>query len=167
MVDEGSDLYYDPSPLREYEKESRPGPEENTEKSERTSMPPPLNPSALDSPQLRRSHNPMPHTPQQSHSMPFPSRHPGQYPQQGIPGPFNSPMPVTPGQFYGNGDPGMRMASMGGMGGMGNMGMHMEGMGGMGGMPGMAMGMNMGSPDVRRMSRRGPMGMEDGFTGMH
>ncbi|KAJ3536451.1 hypothetical protein NM688_g6834 [Phlebia brevispora] len=157
MVDEGSDLFYDPTPLREYEKEQKSSPEESADRSERASMPPP---SALESPQLRRSINPIPHTPQQSHSAPFSPRHPSQFSQQGMPVAFSG-MPVTPNQFFGNGDPGMRM---GGMGSMGGMGIHMEGMGGMGGMPGMGMGMGMGSPDVRRMARRGPMGMEDGLT---
>lgn len=161
MVDEGSDLYYDPTPLREYEKNSRATPEESAERPERASMPPP---TALNSPQLRRSINAMPHTPQQSHPVPFSPRHPGQFTPQGMSGPFSGGMPVAPGQFFGNGDPGMRMGPMGGIGGMN---MHMEGMGNMGGMPGMPIGMGMGSPDVRRMSRRGQMSMEDGFTGMH
>ena len=189
MVDEGSDLYYDSSPLREYEKDAEDekpaangsGEGPSIPKQERGSMPPPghhaqiplqgVGSTGPDSPQLRRNQMPMPmtpHTPQPS----FSPRHPGQFTPD--PRGFSQGMPVTPQhqQFFN--DPGMRMGMGSPMGGgpMGGMGMHMDGMGmgGMGGMPGMGGmgGMNMGSPDVRRMAtRRGPMGMDDGFGGMH
>ena len=156
MVDHDSDLYYDPTPLREYEKEAQQSPD--TDRADRGSMPPPSHPSVMDSPQLRRPHmSHGPHTPQQQHSVPFSPRHPSQF--QGA-SPFSHSMPVTPTQFYGNGEPGIRM------GGMGGMGMHMDGMAAMGGMQGMGMPMGMGSPGMARL-RRGPMGMEDQFSGMH
>lgn len=157
MVDEGSELYYDPTPLREYEKEGRSSPDHTADRAERADMPPPDHPSALDSPQLRRPH--MPHTPQQSHSVPFSPRHPSQF-QGGMGSPFSNSMPVTPTQFYGNGEQQIRMGNVGGMG------IHMDGMM-MGGMQGMNIPIGMGSPDPRRMSRRGMGPMDDNFVGMH
>jgi hypothetical protein len=180
LVDEFSDLYYDPSPLREYEKEGKAEDAEPT-KVERQSMPPP---ELVGSPQIRRG----PHSSSQGPpSIQFSnsSRHPSQIP----PGMSFNNMPAVPAaQFYGNGDMGgpspMRMGSMGvsmdpmmgGMGGMGSMGS----MGGMGSLPGMGMGgmgsmpmgggLGMPSPDMRRSMRpRGmSMGMgDDGFGGLH
>ena len=128
-MDEFSDLYYDPTPLREYEKE---GKSEDTEqmKIERQSMPPP---EIAGSPQIRRG---PPSSTQGPSSMQFPStpRHPSQIP----PGmSMHNMSPVSPAQFYGNGDMGgpspMRM---------GNMGVPMDPM--MGGLAGMNPMSNMG-----------------------
>lgn len=195
-VDEGSDLFYDSSPLREYEKDGTEGisDEDKTNassdavaKPERASMPPPTHASisAMESPHLRRvAIQGMPHTPQQSHSVPFSPRHPG-FPGGVGPGGFNQGLPVTPQhqQFFNGHTPETIRMSGGSIslgspmgGGMGGMSMHgmdgMSPMGGMGpmnmgGMGGMA-GMGMASPDMRRMAagRRGPMGLEDGFVGM-
>lgn len=188
LVDEFSDLYYDPTPLREYEKENKTEEPEPQQKTERQSMPPP---ELANSPQLRRG----PHSSGSlSASMPYANspRHPSQLP----PGmPFSGMPPVPASQFYGNGDMGspspMRMGGMGmpmdpmggmggGMGGMGGMspmgnmggmgGMPgMPGMGGMGGMGPMGGGMGMASPDLRRgaMRRGMSMSMDDGFGGLH
>lgn len=184
LVDEYSELYYDPSPLREYEKEAKSEEADAPQKLERQSMPPPEL-----SPQMRRN----PHSGQGPSTMSFNSpRHPSQMPANM---PFANISAVPPGQFYGNGDIGpgpspMRMSNMGmpvdpmgGMGGMGGMnpmaglgGMGglpgMPGMGGMGGMAGMGMpgSMGMASPDLRRGMR--PRGMsigmgDDGFGGLH
>ena len=156
MVEEHSHLYYDPSPLREYLKESQPESDENGASSSKPPVPTPdfSNNVMPGTPQLRR--NPSMPPPAQPH-MPFSPRHPGAggFPAQmqfsGMGG------PVPPGQFYGN-DPSMSSPIR-----MGSIGMGMDGMGGMGGMG----GMTMGSPGVpRRMGTRG-MGMDDGFGGMH
>ncbi|PSS19944.1 hypothetical protein PHLCEN_2v3117 [Hermanssonia centrifuga] len=150
LVDEGSDLYYDPTPLREYEKEGRSA--EENERNDRASMPPPNSLPNPDSPQLRRH----PSHALQAPSMPYSPRHAPQF-SQGMSSPFGGMQPVPAAQFYGNGDMGMRMGGMSGM--------HMDGMG-MGNMGGMGIGM--GSPEMRRgLMRRGPMGMDDGFGGMH
>lgn len=184
LVDEYSELYYDPTPLREHEKEAKAEEAESQQKTERQSMPPP---DVMASPQIRRG----PHSSSQgSNAMVYANspRHASQIP----PGmPFNNMPPVPPAQFYGNGDMGgpspMRMGSMGvpmdpmgsmsaGMAaGMGNMAMGMGPMGNMGamGVPmgmGMGGGMGMGSPDPRRgaMRRGMSMGMgDDGFGGLH
>ncbi|EKM58264.1 uncharacterized protein PHACADRAFT_26782 [Phanerochaete carnosa HHB-10118-sp] len=137
LVDEYSSLYYDPTLLREYEKEGKSEESDVPQKIERQSMPPPE-----FSPQMRRG----PPSGQGPSSLPFNSpRHPSQM----APGMSFANMGVVPtGQFYGNGDMGpgpspMRMGAMGmpvdPMGGMGGMaGMNpMANMGGMGGMPGM------------------------------
>ena len=157
LVDELSDLYYDPSPLRQHEKEAK-STEEGVEKTERPSVPP-HDRMVTDSPQLRRTHS-------TAAPMPFSPRHQGPYPQNMG---FNNMSRVPSAQFYGNGDPGvpspMRMASigmpMGDVSGMG--GMPIGGMGGMG-------PMNMASPDTRRAGlRRGISMGEDNFGmgGMH
>lgn len=178
-MDEYSDLYYDSSPLREYEKESKSEESEPLHKTERQSMPPPEL-----SPQMRRG----PHSGGQGpSSLSFNSpRHPS---QMSLGMPFANMGTVPPGQFYGNGDMGpgpspMRMGAMGmpvdpmsGMSGMSPMA-NMGGMGGMSGMPGMGgmggMGMpgamGMASPELRRGMR--PRGMslgmsDDGFGGLH
>lgn len=171
-MDEFTDLYYDPSPLREHEKETKTI-SEGGEKTDRPSMPPPDH-MATDSPSLRRTHS---NAAGPSNPMPFSPRHPGPYPPQGMA--YNSMGRIPPGQFYGNGDHGVpspiRMGSMGmpgpigDMGGMGGMtGLPMGNMGGMGGMGPMGMG---GSPDPRRGTMRRGMSMgEDGFGpmgGMH
>lgn len=162
-VDEYSDLYYDPTPLREHEKEA--GDPDKTE--QRPSMPPPDQIMSDASPQMRRNPSTMSTS---SGSVPFSPRHPGTYPPQGMN--YNNMPRIPPGQFYGNGEPGMpspmRMGSIGGMGmPMGDMGM--------GGMAGGNMGvggmgpMGMGSPDVRRSLRRNTSMSEEGFGmgGMH
>lgn len=190
MVDEFSDLYYDPTPLREYEKEGKSEEPDPQTKTERHSMP------AQDlagSPQIRRG----PHSSSQGPPMQF-TNSPRHRPQMTPNMPFSNMPPVPAAQFYGNGDmggpPQIRMSGMsmpidqmggmgggmpGGMGGMGGMGpmANMGGMGGMPGMPGMGgmggMGMpgamGMPSPEMRRgMERRMSMGMgNDGFGGMH
>lgn len=151
MVDEFSDLYFDPSPLREHEKEAK-ATAGQVEKAERLSMPPPEH-IATDSPQMRRTHS-------NAGPLPFSPRHQGSYPQPNMG--YNSMNRVPSTQFYGNGDHGapspMRMGSigmpMGDIGGMG--GVAMGGMGGMG-------SIGIGSPDVRRSMRRGMSMGEDGF----
>lgn len=170
MVDENSDLYYDQTPLREYEKDAQASSEEEKAvastsdllKAERESMPPP---PVHDSPHLRRIPQ-MPHTPQQSHSVSFSPRH---HPSQFTPGPggFSQSLPVTPQhqqQFF-NGHSGMGMGGAGigigsPMGGAG-LGMHMDGMS-MGGMNMAGMSMSMASPEMRRMAAA-----RNGFSGMH
>lgn len=154
LVEEHSDLYYDPSPLREYLKEGQADSDESgTSSSSKPPVPTPdfSNHAVPGTPQLRR--NPSMPPPAQPH-MPFSPRHPG---AGGFPSQMqfaNMGSPVPPGQFYGN-DPSMSSPMR-----MGGMGMPMDGMGGMG-------GMGMGSPNVaRRMGTRG-MGMDDGFGGMH
>lgn len=157
LVDEFSDLYYDPSPLREHEKEAKAASGEDGEKPERLSMPPPEH-MAADSPQLRRTHS-------SAGPMQFSPRHQAPYPQNIG---FNNMARPPPGQFYGNGDHGVPSPMR-----MGGMGMPMGDMGGMGGMPMGGMGpmgpMGMGSPDVRRGLRRGVSMSDDGFGlgGMH
>ncbi|KAI0694611.1 hypothetical protein BC835DRAFT_998515 [Cytidiella melzeri] len=163
-VDEHSTLYYDPTPLREHEKESKASAEETEKKEQRPAMPPPEHITAEVSPQLRRNPSSMSAG---SGSMHFSPRQPGPYNPQGMG--FNNMPRVPPSQFYGNGDHGMpspmRMSGMGmpvgDMGGMG--GMPMGGMGGMG-------PMGMGSPDARRGLRRGMSMGEEGYGmggGMH
>lgn len=157
LVDECSDLYYDPSPLREHEKEAKASGEEG-EKLDRPSMPPPEQ-IATDSPQLRRTHSNV-------GPMPFSPRHQGPFQPQNMPYSNMARMPTA--QFYGNGDHGVPSPIR-----MGNMGMPMGDMGGMGGMPmGNMSGMGpMGvpPPDVRRSMRRNiSMGEESfGMGGMH
>ncbi|TCD69369.1 hypothetical protein EIP91_007925 [Steccherinum ochraceum] len=155
MVDDRSDLYYDPSPLMEYLKDGKTEGEENAEQSsmDRPSQPPADGPGT---PQTRRSHGLPPTNPNQIN---FSPRQPGgQFPPgQGMPGPFSGGMaPIPASQFYGNGAGGdQHMSSPMRMGGMG-----LPGDGGMG-------GMGMGSPEVGRRMTRG-MGMGgDGFGGMH
>jgi len=149
LVDEDSDLHYDPSPLLEYQKE---GQEENEQTKDRPSIPPPDFHSGSNTPQTRRN-APLP--PSQN-TIGFSPRHPGQFSSQGMP--FPGMAPVPPAQFYGGGsagNPNMQSPMR-----IGGMGMNVDGMGGMG-------GMGMGSPDVSRRMTRG-MGMsEDSFGGMH
>ena len=148
MVDHGSSLYYDSSPLLEYLKENKAEGEEGGEQSnsDRPSDGP-------GTPQTRRSHGLPPTAP---NHISFSPRTPGQQfpPGQAMPG-FPAGMPPLPGgQFYPNGGgPDQHMGSPMRIGGMG--------------LPGDAMGgMSMGSPEVgRRMTRGMAMG-GDSFSGM-
>jgi len=158
MVDERSDLFYDPSPLLEYQKEGQEEGDENGQSKDKDRLPIPMHEynQGPGTPQSRRQ---IPLPAPGPNSMQFTPRHPGSYPQ-GIP--LASMQAVSPAQFYGNGggDPGMQSPMR-----MGGMGMQVDQMGGMG-MGGMG-GMGMASPDVRRRMTRG-MGMgDDGFGGMH
>ncbi|KAI0926070.1 hypothetical protein AcV5_008634 [Taiwanofungus camphoratus] len=163
LVDEYSELYYDPSSLLEYQKESRPS-ADGEEASTSTNNPTHSAPDFPSTPQAQHRHPPHAmHTPQHhstqyfaaTPNMPMGSpRHP--FPGQGM-GYGGMNHPVSPAQFYGGGD-GMPASPMRmGMGGM-RMGM------GIGLHSPDAMGM--GSPDVRRRVTRG-MSAEDGFGGMH
>lgn len=163
-VDQFSNLYYDPTPLREHEKESKAITEASGKTDQRPPMPPPDHIALEASPQLRRNPSSMSTG---SGSMPFSPRHPGPYPPpQGMG--YNNMARVPPAQFYGNGDHGMPSPMR-----MPGMGMPMGDMGGMGGMPMAGMGgmspMGMGSPEVRRSMRRGMSMGEEGFGmgGMH
>lgn len=168
-VDEYSELYYNPAPLLEYQKEGRPSANGEEQSSTNTAAPP----QVVDfpsTPQMHRTNshlspNPAQSLQQQYYNTPGPGSmasprnpYPGGHSQ--VAG-YNGMSPVSPNQFYGGpggGDgmsvspmrmgmnPGMNMAGGmgGGMGsGMGGMGMG-GGMGvGMGGM-GMAGGMGGG-----------------------
>lgn len=136
QVDEGSSLYFDPSPLLEYQKEEK----QVLPNVASQSMPPSSSHHPLNQ---RGQPFPMPghHSANGvglSPSVATPTRHivPGQMGGQ-YPGPqFNT---IPPAQFYGGGDRGSPMVTRG-------MGVHM----------GMGMGMDgMGiTPDVRSLSRR-------------
>lgn len=134
QVDEGSSLYFDPSPLLEYQKEEKFVPPNVASQS----MPP------------SSSHHPMT---MNQRGQPFPM--PGHHSTNGVglspsvatptrhvvPGQMGGPYPgpqfntISPAQFYGGGSP-MVTRGMGAMG----MGMGMDGMG--------------ITPDVRSLSRR-------------
>ncbi|EGN99262.1 hypothetical protein SERLA73DRAFT_182177 [Serpula lacrymans var. lacrymans S7.3] len=145
LVDVGSDLYYDPSPLLEYQKQQRAEEEAAAAASGRGSMQPPeYLPGAHDnhpSPRMMRSHSSnyqqyghgAPMSPNVAHASP---RHPGQ--MGGFSGAFNA---IPPSQFYGPGE----TASPA------RMGLNRE-------------GMSM-SPDIRRRVTRGMV--EDGYMGLH
>ncbi|EPT05542.1 hypothetical protein FOMPIDRAFT_1138717 [Fomitopsis schrenkii] len=192
LVEEYSELYYDPSPLLEYQREGKSeddGAASNSQNDRQmNSIPgtPKVQPS-------RAQHNPSitPHHLQQQQqqqqffanqgtpNMASP-RHPFPPGAQGMGGPGMGlgnmggmgMSPVPPGQFYGNNaDSPMRMNNPGMAQAMGGMGMSMSGMGmGMGipGGPDMSMGMGMNSPvqDPRRRMTRAMSG-EDSFGAMH
>ncbi|KAJ3477821.1 hypothetical protein NLI96_g10209 [Meripilus lineatus] len=149
LVDEKSDLYYDPSPLLEYQKENRPEGEDGDRTTDKQAIPTSEPGSAMGTPQTRRN----PQLPPQPGHM-FSPRHHGQFTPQGLPYPNMAPIPSS--QFYGNGgDPSIPSPLR-----IGSLGMSVDNMGGMG-------GMGMASPDVRRRMTRG-MGMgEDSYGGMH
>ncbi|KAH9944814.1 hypothetical protein B0H21DRAFT_694446 [Amylocystis lapponica] len=173
LVEEDSELYYDPSPLLEYQKDGRTG--DGDEPSSSTSA----HQRLLDfphTPHTQRTSAHGPHTPHgptghapppQYYNAPQHSASP-RHPYAGTPGmPFNGMNAVSPAQFYGGGgasdspmrmgrSPGMGMGVGGPMGMNMNMAMHAPD----------GMGMGMGSPDVRRRVTRG-MSAEDGFGGMH
>ena len=125
LVDHGSDLYYDPSPLMEYQKQQR-----EEEDSTRTSMQPP-DFRAHDPSRIARNHSSS-----SSHNYPYASssmpqvapRHPNFGGYSNVP--FNG---IPPSHFYGSGADGASPARMG-----------MRD----------SMGTSM-SPDVRRRSARG------------
>ncbi|KAL4249793.1 hypothetical protein ABKN59_007610 [Abortiporus biennis] len=168
LVDERSDLYYDPSPLLEYLKDSQAEENDLNSTRDRPSVPPPdhllSHHSGPNTPQQSRR-NPLPPS-QQTPLMSFsPRHHPGQFGhaqhQQSMPLMNLGPVPAA--QFYA----GPGGGGMSGMGAMGMDAMSGHGMvhGGMSGVPG---GMGMGSPSVgRRMTRGMGMGDDPGFGGMH
>ncbi|KAG1747250.1 uncharacterized protein EDB91DRAFT_76708 [Suillus paluster] len=126
LVDQGSDLYYDSSPLMEYQKRQR----EEEHAAARTSMQPPEF-RAHDPSRITRNHsNSSNHNyPYVSQSMPqVTPRHPNLGGYSNVP--FNG---ISPGHFYGTGVDGASPARMG-----------MRD----------SMGASM-SPDVRRRSARG------------
>ncbi|KAH8994955.1 hypothetical protein EDB92DRAFT_2053083 [Lactarius akahatsu] len=133
QVDEGSCLYFDPSPLQEHQKEDKQGPPNVASQSL------PL-PTSHPHPNQRGQAFPMPghHSVNGVGMSPIvatPTRHivPGQMgPYPGVPQ-FNT---ISPAQFYGGGDRGSPMVTRG----MGMIGMGMDGMG--------------ITPDVRSLSRR-------------
>ncbi|KAI0078812.1 hypothetical protein K474DRAFT_1770786 [Panus rudis PR-1116 ss-1] len=139
LVEEHSDLYYDPSPLLGYLKESQSESDDNKGGSRGSSSKPPVptpdfSATAPGTPQLRR--NPSMPPPPGPHGPPYSPRHSSQF------SPYSNmgPGPVPASQFYGGGgDPGMasplRMGSIGGL--------NMDNMGGMG-------SMGMASPELRR-----------------
>lgn len=151
MVDERSELYYDPSPLLAHQKEAK----ESTEEEVSSSAPPQPDYSLrTPSSRSRASQNPSMSFPTAFNS-PMnhaPTRHPG-FNAPGVS--YNTMNAIPPGQFYGAdsamSSP-MRMTSGGG--GMG-MGMH-----------GLPDGINIDSPDMRRRITRG-IGGDDGYGGMH
>ncbi|OBZ72088.1 hypothetical protein A0H81_07923 [Grifola frondosa] len=175
LVDEFSELYYDPTPLRSsYQNESRSSNDDPPSAANPT-------PSSRDIPSTPRVHRtPVPHntslnTPTsqtQYYNAPPPLSSP-RHAYPGVQSGYGNMNPMPNAQFYGGGEGSAGSPMRPGMGmlppGMGvNPGMGM-GMGGMG----MSMGMNMGmgqeggiSPEMRRRMTRG-MGMEDGFGGMH
>lgn len=186
VVEEYSDLYYDPTLLFEYRQDARTSGEDEDSPSTSTnadSKPVQEIPSTPKHQSLRGVHLPPGsqgsfHHPQQFFSGNTPTnmaspRHPFPNSGQGMGGqgmPSQSMgfggmnmSPVSPAQFYGGGTPGMSQ-------GIGNMGMNMPGgmVGGMGmgmGSDGMG-GLGMNSPDLRRRLTRGMSG-EDGFGSMH
>lgn len=136
QVDEGSNLYYDPSPLLEYQKEEKHAIANAAESLPSSSSNPHPTPRGQSFPMAgHHSANGIAMSP----VVATPARHgvPG---QMGVPyhsGPqFNS---IPPAQFYGGGDRGSPMVTRG-MGMSMSMGMGMEGMG--------------ITPDVRSLSRR-------------
>ncbi|KAI8980190.1 hypothetical protein BD414DRAFT_421190 [Trametes punicea] len=170
LVDEYSDLYYDPSPLMESLKESQ---QNNAEESSSSSSKIPQRPQqdSVNSPRMTRSsmppgtmtpsmsHNQLYGTPQQMAS----PRHPYPGANQGMGGPYGGMTPISPAQFYGGeGVPAspIQRGPVPGMGMSAGMGM-VPGMGlnpamGMGGMaPDGSM-----SPEVRRRVTRG-MSMDE------
>ena len=134
QVEEGSTLYYDPSPLLEYQKEEKQAVANTAQSLPSSSSNPHPTPRGQSFPMAgHHSANGMAMSP----IVATPTRHgvPG---QMGVPyhsGPqFNA---ISPAQFYGGGDRGSPMVTRGmGMG----MGMGMDGMG--------------ITPDVRSLSRR-------------
>ncbi len=131
QVDEGSHLYFDPSPLLEYEKEDKQGPSHVAPESlPPSNLHPPLNQRG----QIFPMHG---HHPANGMSMSpivaTPSRHsvPG---QMGVPYPGPQFNTIPPSHFYGGGDRGSPMVTRG------MIGMGMDGMG--------------ITPDVRSLSRR-------------
>ncbi|EIW57540.1 uncharacterized protein TRAVEDRAFT_48578 [Trametes versicolor FP-101664 SS1] len=174
FVDERSELYYDPTPLLEYQKEYQQNNSDEPSSSSRQSQRQQQQQDSVNSPRMHRgSMPPGGMTPSMSHSQLYGQqqqmaspRHPYPGPNQGMGGPYGGMAPIPPAQFYG-GDgvppspisrgpgPGMGMSPGMGMGqGMGmNPGM------GMGGMDGSL------SPEVRRRVTRG-MSMDE-FGNMH
>jgi hypothetical protein len=154
QVDEGSELFYDPTLLLESRKAEKA--EEETQQ-QRQHQHQEFNPHAHGmSPTSSRSISN--HPPSPAGGYPYSPHVQRNYPG----GPFSS---VPPGQYY-NGEAGspMRMGGghdMMGMGGMGGMGVGGMGVGGMG-MGGMGMGGMGMSPVGRRVTR----GMVEEFGGM-
>ncbi|KAI0787701.1 hypothetical protein C8Q74DRAFT_1196016 [Fomes fomentarius] len=170
QVDEFSDLYYDPTPLREYLKDSQ-----QNDSDEPSSSSQPLHrqqPDSVNSPRMLRNNSIPPGgmTPSMSQAQLFnanqgmgsPRHFPGG--NQGMGGPYGGIAPISPAQFYGTGGgDGMPASPM------------QRGPPGMGMSPGMGMGpgMVMGglmpdgsmSPEVRRRVTRG-MSMDE-FGNMH
>ncbi|KZT73673.1 hypothetical protein DAEQUDRAFT_762106 [Daedalea quercina L-15889] len=187
LVEEYSELYYDPSPLLEYQKEGKSSGDgdgavassSQSASNDRQLSDIPGTPKAQPSRPQNQSITPH-HMQQQffsNQSTPnmASARHPFSPGAQGM-GLSNmggmGMSPVPPGQFYGNNaDSPMRMNNAGMAQAMSGMGMNMSGMGmgmgmGMHGGPDMGMGMGMNSPDPRRRMTRAMSG-EDGFGGMH
>ena len=131
QVEEDSDLYYDPTPLLEYQKEDKQGPPHVVEGlPSSSSNPQPSHRGQLYPMAGHHSANGVAMSP----IVATPTRH-------GVPGQMGVPYPVgpqfhaiPPSQFYGGGDRGSQMVTRG---------------------MGIAMGMEMGiTPDVRNLSRR-------------
>ncbi|KAH9917816.1 uncharacterized protein B0H18DRAFT_878832 [Fomitopsis serialis] len=189
LVEEYSELYYDPSPLLEYQKEGKSPADgdggastSQSASNDRQMSDLPGTPKSQPS----RTHNSSiapHHVPQQffanqgtpnmgSPRHPFPPSAQGMGPPgMGLGNMGGMGMgAVPPGQFYGNNaDSPMRMNNAGMAQTMGGMNMNMSGMGmgmGMHGGPDMGMGMGMNSPDPRRRMTRAMSG-EDGFGPMH
>ncbi|PCH42426.1 hypothetical protein WOLCODRAFT_73029 [Wolfiporia cocos MD-104 SS10] len=191
LVEEYSDLYYDPTPLLAYQKEGQSSTDndETSKANAQTDKTPQDFPSTPKPPSHIQMHRTL------SQSTPVHTPHHAQNPAQFFGGsappgmssprhPFTSPAqagqgmgfnnmgmsPIPAPQFYGAGaDSPMRMGNPA-MAQMGGMGMNMPNMGmGMGmGMHAddMGMGMGMNSPDPRRRITR-VMSGDGGFGGMH
>ncbi|KAI0649119.1 hypothetical protein C8Q79DRAFT_1007683 [Trametes meyenii] len=171
LVDEHSELYYDPEPLQEYLKDAQADEPSSSRPSQRQQM------DVVNSPRMPRgSMPPGGMTPSMSHAQLYGGpqqmaspRHPYPGPNQSMGGPYGGMAAIPPAQFYG-GDavpaspiqrgPGPGIAMNPGMG-MGPPGMGMNPAMGMGGMaPDGSM-----SPEVRRRVTRG-MSMDE-FGNMH
>ncbi|KAI0367753.1 hypothetical protein BV20DRAFT_1023743 [Pilatotrama ljubarskyi] len=172
LVDEHSDLYYDPTPLLDYMKESQ---QNNSDEPSSSKQSQRQQQDSVNSPRMQRgSMPPGAMTPSMTHSQLYGTpqqmaspRHPYPGPNQGMGGPYGGMAPIPPAQFYGgDGVPASPMQRSPGAGMGMNPGM---GMGGMGMNPAMGMG-GMApdgslSPEVRRRVTRG-MSMDE-FGNMH
>ncbi|KZT00775.1 uncharacterized protein LAESUDRAFT_764308 [Laetiporus sulphureus 93-53] len=193
LVEEYSDLYYDPTALLAYQKEARPpmdGEDVPSTSTNTASNEQKIQEQLPGTPRNAAQRPPTtPHTPHHSSNQFFSNnlppniaspRHPfptaGQaMAAQGMSGQgmgfgnMNMNMSINPAQLFAGGpDSPMRLSNPGMAQAMGGMGMNMSGMG-----MGMnmsssadAMSMSIGSPDPRRRLTRGMSG-EDGFGGMH
>ncbi|KAI0635923.1 hypothetical protein C8Q77DRAFT_1100436 [Trametes polyzona] len=183
LVDEYSELYYDPTPLLDYMKDSQQNTSDDQAASSSSKQ---RQQDSVNSPRMPRgsippggmtpsmSHSQLYNTPQQMAS----PRHPYQAANQGMGGggggPYGGIAPIPPAQFYGGGGgggdgvppspiqrgPGPGMGMSPGMGMAQGMGMNPAAMG----MGGMAPDGSL-SPEVRRRVTRG-MSMDE-FGNMH
>ena len=173
-MDEFSDLYYDPTPLREHMKDAQQE-KENDEPSS-SNAPQRQQHEAVNSPRITRTSSMQGGmNPQLAQAQMFGNPQAMASPRHGFPGatpgmggPYGSMQAIPPAQFYGGGDvpvspmqrgpgPGMSMNPAMAMGG----GMTMNPAMGMGGMP----PDSSLSPEVRRRVTRG-MSLDE-FGGMH